>query len=91
MHLFTGQDNTVAENLFKAAIDLDTRFAGPYASLSFTHFLKAYLFDPAHLSEEGRLAHDLAARAVVVDPHDPAAHCALGRALWIIPRLWSAR
>ncbi|CDX12826.1 hypothetical protein MPLB_1270012 [Mesorhizobium sp. ORS 3324] len=84
MHMFTGQDNTVAEDLFKAAIDLDPRFAGPYASLSFTHFLKAYLFDPSHLSVEGRLAHDLAARAVVVDPYDPAAHCALGRALWII-------
>ncbi|TIS49870.1 winged helix-turn-helix domain-containing protein [Mesorhizobium sp.] len=84
MHMFTGQDNTVAEDLFKAAIDLDPRFAGPHASLSFTHFLKAYLFDPSHLSVEGRLAHDLAARAVVVDPYDPAAHCALGRALWII-------
>ncbi|RWE06530.1 MAG: hypothetical protein EOS61_20305 [Mesorhizobium sp.] len=84
MHMFTGQDNTVAEDLFKVAIDLDPRFAGPYASLSFTHFLRAYLFDPSHLSEEGRLAHDLAARAVAVDPYDPAAHCALGRALWII-------
>ncbi|RWB19960.1 MAG: hypothetical protein EOQ40_17700 [Mesorhizobium sp.] len=84
MHMFTGQDNTVAEDLFKAAIDLDPRFAGPYASLSFTHFLKAYLFDPSHLSVEGRLAHDLAAHAVVVDPYDPAAHCALGRALWIV-------
>ncbi|RUX33460.1 MULTISPECIES: winged helix-turn-helix domain-containing protein [unclassified Mesorhizobium] len=84
MHMFTGQDNTVAEDLFKAAIDLDSRFAGPYASLSFTHFLRAYLFDPSHLSAEGRLAHDLAARAVAVDPYDPAAHCALGRALWII-------
>ncbi|TIV75902.1 MAG: transcriptional regulator, partial [Mesorhizobium sp.] len=31
MHMFTGQDNTVAEDLFKAAIDLDSRFAGPYA------------------------------------------------------------
>jgi DNA-binding winged helix-turn-helix (wHTH) protein/TolB-like protein/tetratricopeptide (TPR) repeat protein len=84
MHMFTGQDNTVAENLFKAAIDLDPHFAAPYASLSFTHFLKAYLFDPSHLSEEGRTAYDLAARAVEIDPHDAAAHCALGRALWII-------
>ncbi|WP_292372668.1 winged helix-turn-helix domain-containing protein [Mesorhizobium sp.] len=84
MHMFTGQDNTVAEDLFKAAIDLDPRFARPYASLSFTHWLRAYLLDPAHLSEEGRLAYDLAARAVAIDPYDPAAHSALGRALWII-------
>lgn len=84
MHMFTDQDNTVAESLFKAAIDLDPRFARPYATLSFTHWLRAYLLDPSHLSEEGRLAHDLAARAATVDPHDPAAHCALGRALWII-------
>ncbi|RWJ97337.1 MAG: hypothetical protein E5X49_33350 [Mesorhizobium sp.] len=84
MHMFTGQDNTVAENLFKAAIHLDPHFAPPYTSLSFTHFLKAYLFDPSHLSEEGRIAHHLAARAVEIDPHDPTAHCALGRALWIV-------
>ncbi|TGQ17835.1 MULTISPECIES: winged helix-turn-helix domain-containing protein [unclassified Mesorhizobium] len=90
MHMFTGQDNTVAEDLFKAAIDLDPRFASPYASLSFTHFLKAFLFDPSHLSVEGQLAHDLAARAVAVDPYDPAAHCALGRALWIMGALEEA-
>ncbi|RAZ78430.1 hypothetical protein [Mesorhizobium atlanticum] len=90
MHMFTGQDNTVAEDLFKAAIDLDPRFASPYASLSFTHLLKAFLFDPSHLSVEGQLAHDLAARAVAVDPYDPAAHCALGRALWIMGALEEA-
>ncbi len=84
MHRFTGADNAVAENFFRQAIDLDPGFARPYASLSFTHWLKAYLLDPSRLSEEGRLAYDIAARAVSIDPYDPAAHCALGRGLWII-------
>ncbi|TPI11707.1 winged helix-turn-helix domain-containing protein [Mesorhizobium sp. B4-1-1] len=83
LHRFTSIDNAVAENFFKVAIDRDPGFARPYAGLSFTHWSKAYLFDPSRLSEEGRLAHDFAARAVAVDPCDPAAHGALGQALWI--------
>lgn len=84
MHRFTGADNAVAENFFKQAIDRDPGFARPYTGLSFTHWMKAYVFGPSHLSDEGRLAYDLAARAVAVDPYDPAAHCAFGRALWLI-------
>lgn len=86
MHRFTGADNAVAENFFKQAIDQDRGFARPYASLAYTHFLKAFLHDPSSPSQDVRLAHDLAARAVTIDTYDPAGHCTLGQALWLSGR-----
>src|SRR5690606_12288958 len=53
-----------------------------HAGLSFTHWQNAFQRwkDP---DQETGLALDTAARCLIVDDHDPAAHWAMGRALWL--------
>jgi TolB-like protein len=84
MHRFTGPDNDAAAALFRQAADLDPTFCRPYSGLSFTHFLKAYLLDPRHRSDEALAALSLAQQALSTDPLDPGAQCAYGRALWLL-------
>jgi tetratricopeptide (TPR) repeat protein len=85
MYKFTGPDNREAEALFRAAVRLDPTFARAHAGLSFTHFQNAFL-DLTPATERDRqiaLAFETASASLGADDHDPAAHWAMGRALWL--------
>lgn len=85
MYKFTGPDNGDAARFFRAAIDLDPTFARAHAGLSFTHFQNAFLalVDDGERDREIARAFDTAAHSVAADDRDPAAHWAMGRALWL--------
>lgn len=85
MFRFHREDNEQARHFFQAAVRLDPTFARPHAGLSFTHFQDAFLGwgDRATAIER---AYAAAADGLMADEHDPAAHWALGRALWLKDR-----
>jgi tetratricopeptide (TPR) repeat protein len=63
-------------------VDLDPTFARAYAGLSFSHFQNAFLGWKKPGPEIER-AYEAAGRSLMVDDRDPAAHWAMGRALWL--------
>lgn len=82
MYLFTQADNARAQQFFEMAVRLDPTFSRAYAGLSFTHFQSAFQgWAPRDTATD--LAYDAAGRSVMVDDRDPAAHWAMGRALWL--------
>jgi DNA-binding SARP family transcriptional activator/TolB-like protein len=83
MYRFTSDSNREAQELFTRAITLDPTFSRSYAGLSFTHFQNAFLRKTGEHEQEIALALDTAGQALEVDPSDPAAHWAMGRALWL--------
>lgn len=83
MYRFTGPDNEQAQRYFKRAISLDPTFSRAYAGLSFTHWQNAFLFKSAERQAEADRAFDAAGRSLLADDRDPAAHWAMGRALWL--------
>jgi len=83
MYKFTGRDNSHAETFFRAALGLDPTFARAHAGLSFTHFQNAFLDLTADREHQIRLAFDAAQQSIGADEQDPAAHWAMGRALWL--------
>jgi DNA-binding SARP family transcriptional activator len=82
MYLFNKTDNERARYFFEAAVRLDPTFARAHAGLSFTHFQDAFL---AWAEREPAIdrAFEAAGRSLMVDDLDPAAHWAMGRALWL--------
>ncbi|NML18031.1 transcriptional regulator [Azohydromonas caseinilytica] len=79
---FDRAHNEQARHFFETAVRLDPGFARPWAGLSFTHFQNAFLgWGPRDTEVE--LAYRTAAQALLADDRDPAAHWALGRALWL--------
>ncbi|RZU02241.1 transcriptional regulator [Rivibacter subsaxonicus] len=79
---FDREDNESARHFFETAVRLDPGFSRPYAGLSFTHFQNAFLGwgeRDAHIE----LAWRAAAQGLMADDRDPAAHWAMGRALWL--------
>lgn len=82
MYRFAKADNQQAAHFFQTAVHLDPTFARGHAGLSFTHWQNAFQHwaDP---QREADLALESASRSLFVDEHDPAAHWALGRALWL--------
>jgi len=83
MYKFNGPDNARAEQLFRAAVELDPTFARAYAGLSFTHFQNAFLgLTPDH-DAQVELAFGAASQSIGADDRDPAAHWSMGRALWL--------
>jgi TolB-like protein len=83
MYRFTQTDNGVAAALFSRAINQAPGFARAHAGLSFTRFQDAFLgyaADPVAAENEARRA---AERAVMLDPLDPFANTAVGRAHWL--------
>ena len=82
MYRFTNTDNDLAQHFFEMAIGLDPAFARAHAGLSFTHWQNAFQRWADRQSESDR-AFDAAGRALIVDDRDPAAHWAMGRALWL--------
>jgi TolB-like protein/DNA-binding winged helix-turn-helix (wHTH) protein len=83
MYRFTGPDNEEAQCYFRRAVTLDPTFSRAYAGLSFTHWENAFLFKPAERQAEADRAFDTAGRSLLADRRDPAAHWAMGRALWL--------
>jgi DNA-binding SARP family transcriptional activator/TolB-like protein len=83
MYKFTGPDNLRAEQFFRSALALDTTFARAHAGLSFTHFQNAFLDLTADRQQQIELAFEAAASSLDADDRDPAAHWAMGRALWL--------
>jgi tetratricopeptide (TPR) repeat protein len=83
MFRFTGAANEEAQAFFARAIALDPTFSCSYAGLSFTHFQNAFLLKERERQREADLAFDTAGRGLMADALDPAAHWAMGRALWL--------
>jgi DNA-binding SARP family transcriptional activator/Tfp pilus assembly protein PilF len=82
MYRFNRNDNERARQFFTQAVELDPTFARAYAGLSFAHFQNAFLGWKKAATEIDR-AYEAAGRSLMVDDRDPAAHWAMGRALWL--------
>jgi tetratricopeptide (TPR) repeat protein len=83
MYRFEAGDNEQAHHFFQRAVKLDPTFARAHAGLSFTHFQNAFLHRTADRQREVDLALATAGQSLIVDDRDPAAHWAMGRALWL--------
>jgi DNA-binding SARP family transcriptional activator/TolB-like protein len=83
MYRFNGPDNRHAEQFFRGALELDPRFSRAYAGLSFTHFQNVFLGLTGERDRQIALALDTASQSLAADDRDPAAHWAMGRALWL--------
>ncbi|MEO8183941.1 MAG: transcriptional regulator, partial [Deltaproteobacteria bacterium] len=83
MYRFNGPDNLDAERFFRDALKLDPTFSRAHAGLSFTHFQNAFLNLTPDPERQMQLALETAAQSLGADERDPAAHWAMGRALWL--------
>jgi tetratricopeptide (TPR) repeat protein len=82
MYRFNKQDNDAAQHFFAQALTLDPTFARAYAGLSFTHFQNAFQgWAERHAQVDQALR--AAGQGLMIDDRDPAAHLAMGRALWL--------
>lgn len=82
MYRFNRADNEFAAHFFEMAIRLDPTFSRAYAGLSFTHWQNAFQHWGEREAESG-FAYETASQALLRDARDPAAHWAMGRALWL--------
>jgi TolB-like protein/DNA-binding SARP family transcriptional activator len=82
MYRFTSDENETARHFFKQSVELDPTFSRAHAGLSFTHWQSGFQHW-GDRAEERDLAYAAAGNAVIADDHDPAAHWAMGRALWM--------
>jgi DNA-binding SARP family transcriptional activator/tetratricopeptide (TPR) repeat protein len=79
---FTRQDNERALRFFENAVQLDPTFARAHSGVSFAHFQNAFQGWAGREQEVDR-AFEAAGQSLMADERDPAAHCAMGRALWL--------
>ena len=86
MYRFDPSDNAQAQHFFQMAVRLDPTFSRAHAGLSFTHFQNAFLYRIAEREAEIDRAMATATQSLMVDERDPAAHFAMGRALWLQSR-----
>lgn len=82
MYRFNKLDNERAQKFFEMSIRLDPTFARAHAGLSFTHFQNAFQGWGERQLESDR-AFEAAGQSLLADDRDPAAHWAMGRALWL--------
>lgn len=82
MYRFTRQENELAQHFFGQSLKLDPTFARAYAGLSFTHWQSAFQ-RWGDRDRETALAFESAGHSLLVDDRNPAAHWAMGRALWL--------
>ena len=82
MYRFSRPDNEQARHFFDAAVRLDPTFSRAYAGLSFTHFQGAFQGWEERTAAVNR-AFETAGQSLMADDRDPAAHWAMGRALWL--------
>ncbi len=85
MYRFNKTDNDLAKHFFETAVRLDPTFARAYAGLSFTHFQNVFQ-GWAKREPEMERAFESAGQSLMADDRDPAAHWAMGRALWLYGR-----
>jgi adenylate cyclase len=78
------EDNVLAQQYFKQAIDIDPNFAGGYKGLAWAQIHAAGVFATPTSVEAHSLAEALARRAVALDPTDAEARSTLSEAI-----LWS--
>jgi DNA-binding SARP family transcriptional activator len=83
MYRFSSDDNNRAANFFQMSLRQDPTFARAHAGVSFTHFQNAFLHRPEERQQEIDLAYESAGNSLIADDRDPAAHWAMGRALWL--------
>ncbi len=82
MYNFTAEENIRAAGFFRRSIGLDPTFSRAWAGLSFTHWQSAFQrWDDREA--QGRQALEAAGRSLLADSQNPAAHWAMGRALWL--------
>ena len=74
-------DDTVAQNFFRQAIDLDPTFAPGYSALALAQLQAAAVYQKLSLAEAQSSAEVLARRAVSLDGADAEARSCLGWAL----------
>jgi tetratricopeptide (TPR) repeat protein len=82
MYRFNKDDNERARHFFDMAVRLDPTFSRAYAGLSFTQFQNAFQGWAGREPEVDR-AFEAASQSIIVDDRNPAAHWAMGRALWL--------
>ena len=82
MYRFNKLDNEQARHFFELAVRLDPTFARAHAGLSFTHWQSAFQGWEQREAAIDR-AFEAAGQSVMADDRDPAAHWAMGRALWL--------
>ncbi len=82
MYRFNRADNEQARHFFEMAVRLDPTFARAHAGLSFTHWQNAFQHWGEREPETDR-AYAAAGQSLIADDRDPAAHWAMGRALWL--------
>ncbi len=82
MYRFTRQENELAQHFFGVAVRLDPTFARAHAGLSFTHWQNAFQRWGDYAKETDQ-AYAAAGQSLLVDDNNPAAHWAMGRALWL--------
>ena len=82
MYRFNRADNERARHFFETSVRLDPTFSRAYAGLSFTHFQSAFQHWEDREAETAR-ACEAARLSLMADDRDPAAHWAMGRALWL--------
>jgi DNA-binding SARP family transcriptional activator len=82
MYRYSQADNERARHFFELAVRLDPTFARAYAGLSFTYFQDVFQ-GWGKRQPEIDLAFEAAAQSLMADDRDPAAHWAMGRALWL--------
>ncbi len=83
MYRFTGPDNEISARFFREALRLDPMFARAHAGLSFTHFQNVFLELTPDRDQQMALAIETAGHGLAADDRDPAAHWAMGRAMWL--------
>ncbi|MGV2863021.1 transcriptional regulator [Achromobacter sp. AGC39] len=82
MYRFNQADNARARHFFELALRLDPTYSRAYAGLSFTHWQDAFQrWGDQNLAVD--LAYQAAGQSLIADDRDPAAHWAMGRALWL--------
>ncbi|WP_258608868.1 transcriptional regulator [Mesorhizobium sp. AR10] len=82
MYRFTRTENELARHFFGVAVQLDPTFARAHAGLSFTHWQNAFQ-RWGDRDQETAMAFETAGQSLLIDDHNPAAHWAMGRALWL--------
>jgi len=83
IYRFSRVDNDQAEHFFRMSVNLDPTFARAHAGLSFVHFQNAFLHRVVERELHADRALESAGCSLMADDRDPAAHWAMGRALWL--------
>jgi DNA-binding SARP family transcriptional activator len=82
MYRFNRHDNEQARHFFEMSLRMDPSFSRAYAGLSFTHWQNAFQRWDEPEAQAIR-AFEAARLSLSFDDRDPAAHWAMGRALWL--------